>query len=80
MNAITVTPKLLMGPPEAAGAWPGIIPVESAGDAITAMRSGHTALLPSDSWELAGEVLRLCGADEDWIEFTLDRAGRGAAA
>lgn len=80
MNATTITPRLLMGPSEAACAWPGVLPVSDASDAITAMRSGHTALLPPDSWELAADVLRLCGADEEWVQFTLDRAGRASAA
>ena len=76
MNAITITPRLLMGPAEAAAVWPGVLPVEDPGDAITAMRSGHTALLPPGRWDVAAEVLRLCGCTEDWVQFTLDRAGR----
>jgi len=78
---ITITPTLYMGPPEAAGARSGLIPVDNAPDAYTAILSGHSALLAPGSWELAAEVLRMLDVgDEDWIAFKLDEAGRGCAA
>jgi hypothetical protein len=74
-DAVAVTTRLYLGPPEAAAIWPDMIPVETAADAVTVIMSGHSALLPELAWEVAEEVLRRFGASEEHIAFQLGSAG-----
>lgn len=74
-DAVAITTRLFLGPPEAAGLLRDLIPVETAGDAMTAIQSGHSALLPAGAWELAAAVLRGFGASEEHITFRLEMAG-----
>jgi len=73
---IGVTSRLFLGPPEAAGIWPDLIPVETAADARTVIMCRLSALLPPDAWDVAEEFLRLAGADAAHIDFVL-RVARG---
>lgn len=67
-----------MGPPEAAGARPNLIPVDNASDGFTAVMSGLSALLPPGAWAMAAEMLTKFGFDDSWVAFKLDQAGRPA--
>jgi hypothetical protein len=42
---------------------------------MTAIKSGHSALLPAGAWGEAAAVLRGFGAPEDHIAFRLEMAG-----
>lgn len=74
-DAIAITTRLFLGPPEAALRLRDLIPVQSVSDAMTAIQSGHSALLPAGAWDEAAAVLRAFGADEEHIRFRLDMAG-----
>lgn len=76
MSATAITVALYLGPPEDAYGHDNMIPVDSAGDALTVIRSGHSALLPPGSWAAAADVLGRLGADTDQIEW-LFRCARG---
>lgn len=75
IEAVTITPTLLLGPPEAAEGRHKLIPVETADDAFQAICNGLSALLPPDAWDAAAETLRRLGADEEWIAGRLQHAG-----
>lgn len=77
-EAITITPTLFLGPPEAAEGRERMIPVRTADEALTAIRSGHQALLPADGWNDAAAVLRYFGADDEYIGYRLKMSGRPA--
>src|SRR5207253_2951329 len=74
-GAIAITERLFLGPPEAAVVFADLIPVDNASDAITVIKCGHSALLPKRAWDMAGEVLRRCGATEEHIAFRLGMRG-----
>jgi hypothetical protein len=59
-----VTPRLLMG-----AAPPGItcLPCTDIDTAVAAMQAGRVALLPSESWAMAEEVLTALGLSADTI-------------
>lgn len=76
--SVTVTPTMFLGPAEAAASREHLIPVTTARDAVTVIKSGHRALLPAGAWDEAAAVLRIFGANEKWIEFKLAMSGRAA--
>ena len=67
---------LYVGPPEAAYGRDDMLPVEDVSEALVALQSRHSALLPPGRFDLAAEVLRRLGATEDHIAFRL-RIARG---
>lgn len=77
-EAITITPNLFLGPPEAAEGRERMLPVQTWSEAVTAIQSGHQALLPPQAWASAAAVLRHFGADEEYIGFRLAMAGSPA--
>lgn len=75
MMAVTITPTLFLGPPEAAYGRERMVPVETAEDAFQAIQNGLKALLPPQSWAAAADVLARLGADPAWISSRLQLAG-----
>lgn len=74
-DAVTITPTLLLGPPEAAYGRDKMVPVETAEDAFQAISNGLSALLPAGGWEMAAETLDRLGVEQDWISRLLRVAG-----
>ena len=75
-EALAITTTLYLGPPEAAYGREHMVPVTTSSEAITAIQSGHQALLPPEAWASAIAVLRHFGADEEFISFRLAMAGK----
>lgn len=71
----TITPTLFLGARDASPNWADLIPVDTAGDAYTVIRSGHSALLPPGAWEEAAGTLRLLGGNEELVALRLKQAG-----
>lgn len=75
-DAVAITERLFIGPPEAAYGFADMLPVEDASDAMTAIRSGHSALLPPGRWDLAAAVLKGFGADDEHVAWLFQVAGK----
>jgi hypothetical protein len=70
MPTAWVTPRLFVGKPPP---W-AHVRVTTAEDAVTAIDSGTTAVLPEGAWTAAREVLVRVGATEEWADFAVRRA------
>lgn len=72
-----VTPTLMLGEEGDAAHLEKALFVGTAGDAMTAIKSGFIAILPPGSWDIAGETLRLLGASKMVIEDRIHFAQTG---
>lgn len=68
-EVVTITETLYLGPPEAAASHSRLLPVETANDALTVIKSGFYALLPPESWATASDVLTQLGCEPGDIEW-----------
>lgn len=75
-----ITESLFMGPPEAAVGSAQLLPVESASDALTVIKSGFQALLPPGSWAMAADVLMKLGAELGDVAWLFEVAQRGQSS
>lgn len=73
MSSAFVTTHLVVGDPPSKISG-RTSQVQSTEQAIEVIERGGTAVLPDGAWDLAADVLRYFGADEEHIRFQVDTA------
>jgi hypothetical protein len=64
-----VTPHLLVS--DERSFLDGVLYPETVDEAVSVMRSGGTAQLPAGAWDMAADVLRDFGCDEQYIAMRI---------
>lgn len=78
VSTVFVTSHLVLGDVPTTVSGPTTVTTSAEG-AVAAILAGATAVLPHGAWETAAQVLRLFGAPEAHISWTLAASGRPRA-
>lgn len=73
MSSVFVTSHLVVGEPPTKVSG-DIQQVQTAEEAVSVIDSGGTAVLPEGAWDLAEEVLRSFGANEEHVKRQVEQS------